>query len=293
MTIARYLEILKAVQQANADEANRAQTFRGLGAWVDVYDWSPTWVSFKNPGSTPPFSLARIDRMADAGVQVLYLQTAKTPLGDPLDGALARSIVERAHSRGLRVVAWYLPTHADNAVDVGHLEASLALGVDGIGLDIEDRSTVPDVALRNQRLVDLVHWFRAAHPTTPMAAIVLPPVVTDVINPAYWPQFPWLAIRDSFDAWMPMSYWSNRLASSGYREGYRYTAENIDRLRGWLQEPNAVVHPVGGISNEITMEDIDGFLRAGAERGAIGFSLYDDGVGTVDQYQRMASARRP
>jgi hypothetical protein len=41
------------------------------------------------------------------------------------------------------------------------------------------------------------------------------------------------------------------------------------------------------------MEDIDGFLRAGAERGAIGFSLYDDGVGTVDQYQRMASARRP
>ena len=293
MTIGHYLTILKAVQEANAAESGRAQVFRGLGTWVDVYDWSPSWATYKKPGSTPPFTLSRIDRMADAGVQVLYLQTAKTPLADPLDGDLARSIVDRAHARGMRVVAWYLPTHADNGVDVAHLESALTLGVDGIGLDIEDRSTVPDVATRNQRLVDLVRWFRAAHPTTPFAAIVLPPVVTDVINPAFWPQFPWLDIRDSFDAWMPMSYWSNRLAASGYREGYRYTAENIDRLRGWLQEPDAVVHPIGGISNEISLEDIDGFLRAGAERGAIGFSLYDDGVGTVEQYQRMASARRP
>jgi hypothetical protein len=293
MTIARYLQILKAVQDANAAESGRAQVFRGLGTWVDVYDWSPSWVAFKNPGSSPPFTLARIDRMADAGVQVLYLQTAKTPLADPLDADVARAIVNRAHSRGMRVVAWYLPTHADNGVDVAHLDYSLSLGVDGIGLDIEDRSTVPDVGLRNQRLVDLVRWFRGVHPYTPFAAIVLPPVVTDVINPAFWPQFPWLGIRDSFDAWMPMSYWSNRLPSSGYREGYRYTAENIDRLRVWLQEPNAVVHPVGGIANDITLADIDGFLRAGAERGAIGFSLYDDGVGTVDQYLRMAPARRP
>ena len=293
MTIAHYLNILKAVKEANAAEANRAQVFRGLGAWVDVYDWSPTWVSYKNPGNTPPFNLARIDRMADAGVQVLYLQTAKTPLPDPLDGDLARAIVTKAKSRGMRVVAWYLPTHADNAVDVAHLESALSLGVDGVGLDIEDRSTVPNVALRNQRLVDLVRWFRAAHPTTPFAAVVLPPVVTDVINPAFWPQFPWMEIRDSFDAWMPMSYWSNRLPSSGYREGYRYTAENIDRLRAWIQEPEAVVHPIGGISNDITLADIDGFIRAGQERGAIGFSLYDDGVGTVEQYQRMAPARRP
>src|SRR5215207_5331815 len=79
MTIVRYLQILKAVQDANAAESGRAQVFRGLGAWVDVYDWSPTWVAYKNPGSTPPFTLSRIDRMADAGVQVLYLQTAKTP----------------------------------------------------------------------------------------------------------------------------------------------------------------------------------------------------------------------
>ena len=293
MTVAQYLQVLKAVQDRQAAEAERAKVFRGLGTWVDVYDWSPSWVEFKNPGAKPPFTLSRIDRMAEAGVQVLYLQTAKTPFPDPLDGDLARSIVNRAHAQGMRVVAWYLPTHADNGVDVAHLEAALALGVDGVGLDIEDRSTVPDVATRNQRLIDLARWFRAAHPTTPFAAITLPQVVTEVINPAYWPNFPWMALRDSFDAWMPMSYWSNRTVASGYRDGYRYTAENIDRLRAAIAKPDAVVHPIGGIANEITMEQIDAFVWAAAEKGAIGISLYDDGVGTVEQYHRMATFRRP
>jgi hypothetical protein len=293
MTVAQYLVFLKAVQDAQRSEAVRAQTFRGLGAWVDVYDWSPSWVAYKSPGQTPPFTLSRVDRMADAGAQVLYLQTAKAPLGDPLDPNVARSIIDRAHSRGMRVIAWYLPTHASNPVDVAHLDASLALGVDGLAIDIEDRSTVADVNVRNQRLVDLVHWVRAAHPTTPLAAIVLPPVVTDVINPLFWPNFPWLAIRDSFDAWMPMSYWSNRTPASGYREGYRYTAENIDRLRLHLQEPDAVVHPIGGIANEVSLDDVDGFMRAATERGAVGASLYDDMTSTVEEYQHLAPARRP
>jgi hypothetical protein len=293
MTVADYLHTLKAVQDRQRSRVGRAATFRGLGAWVDVYDWSPSWLAYKSPGSTPPFTLARIDRMANAGVQVLYLQTAKTPLGDPLDGSLARSIVNRAHARGLRVVGWYLPTHASNPIDVAHLEATLALGVDGVALDIEDRSTVADLDLRNARLVDLAHWFRAVHPTTPFAAIVLPPVVTEVINPLFWPKFPWAALRDTFDAWMPMSYWSNRTAASGYRDGYRYTAENIDRVRSDLGMPDALVHPIGGISNEITLADVDGFVRASRERGAIGASLYDDGVGTLEQYQHLASMRRP
>ena len=41
-------------------------------------------------------------------------------------------------------------------------------------------------------------------------------------------------IAPAYDAWMPMSYWTSRTPASGYRDAYRYTAENIDRLRGVL-----------------------------------------------------------
>jgi hypothetical protein len=36
-----------------------------------------------------------------------------------------------------------------------------------------------------------------------------------------------------------------------------------------------VVHPIGGIGDQTTPDDITGFQQAAAERGAIGASLYD------------------
>ena len=37
-----------------------------------------------------------------------------------------------------------------------------------------------------------------------------------------------------YDIWLPMSYQSDRKADSGYRDAYRYAAENIDRMRAHL-----------------------------------------------------------
>ncbi len=255
--------------------------FSGNGAWVDVYDWSPTYT-----GGAASFGPADVDVLASRGVQVLYIQTSRWNVSeDVLDPVLLRSIVARAHARGMRVVGWYLPTFADPLVDLRRFGAMRTVGVDGIAVDIED--TTVDVATRNERLVlesALLRWWL---PDMPLAAIVLPPVVTDVINPAYWPGFPWGRIAPLYDVWMPMSYWTNRTAASGYRDAYRYTAENIDRLRADLGRPKAVVSVVGGIADAVTPADVDGMVRASRERGVIGGSLYDARTASADLWEPM------
>ena len=282
-----------AAEWARATGVNeRAAALRGIGAWVDVYDWSPTFISSRSPGSTPSFTLSRIDRMADNGVNTMYIQTAKAEFSEPLlDPALLVSIIAKAKSRGIRVIGWYLPTFGDPAVDQAHIAATIAAGVDGFGLDIESTST--ELTLRNQRLIELSAWMRSTYPNEALAAIVLPPVVTDVINLNYWPNFPWAQIATSYDVWMPMAYWTNRRSDSVWRDAYRYTWENIDRIRTHLAMPAAVVNPIGGLSDTTTTADIDGFLRAANERGAIGGGLYDDGITTAAQYQQLAPLSRP
>jgi len=260
--------------------------FRGLGAWWDVYDWSPSF----SPGSK--LGLADVDRLADAGVQVLFIQSAKANRPELiLDRPLFEQIVRRAHARGMRVVSWYLAAFLDAKVDVPRLVEPLKLGVDGIALDIESRDNV-DVAARNKLLVFETWFTRFTLPDVAMAAIVLPPVVTDVINPAFWPQFPWSQISKAYDAWMPMAYWTNRTVASGWRDGGRYTGHSIDRLRAHLGDPHAPVHAVGGIANEATPYEVDSFVRVSQSRGVIGGSLYDDRTSTPAQYQALQPFRR-
>ena len=55
-----------------------------------------------------------------------------------------------------------------------------------------------------------------------------------------------------------MTYWTNRNTKSGYREGFRYTDENIRRLRANLGRGDAAVHPVGGIADAIARQTSPG-----------------------------------
>jgi hypothetical protein len=109
----------------------------------------------------------------------------------------------------------------------------------------------------------------------PLGAIVMPPVVTDVINPGFWPNFPWRGLRPLFDAWLPMSYWTNRSADSPYRDAYRYSADNVRLLRQDLGDPAAPVHVIGGIGDTSTTADYQRFGRASADTATIGRSIYD------------------
>jgi hypothetical protein len=262
-----------------------------MGTWADVFDWSPTYTK----GSAPKVTADSVDAMAAQGVQVLYIQTARadwTGPGDIVDPGVLEPILARARARGLRIVAWYLPFFTDLQGDLRRLVASAALpGVSGVGVDIEDTKHVPDDADRSNRLVQLSQQVRQALAGRPLSAITLPNVVTDVINTKYWPGFPWAAIRSSYDAWQPMGYWTNRTAASGWRDAHRYTYENVVRLRAALGDPKAVVSPVGGIGDQTTAADVQGYLQAVRETGCIGASLYDRSTQTPETYAPMATAR--
>lgn len=243
--------------------------YAGLGTWIDAYDWSRT---FGKDG--PLVGVSDIDRMAAVGVETLYVQTSRwnAPV-DILEPERLEPLIQRARERGMAVVAWYLPTFVDPAQDLRRLLAAASLDVDAVAVDIESRD-VADTAERNRRLVQLSRDVRAALPGTALGAIAFPPVVMEVINTSFWPGFPWAELAPLYDVWVPMAYQSFRTAASGYRDGYRYTAENIDRLRARVG-PGAVVHVVGGIADATTPADVDGMVAAASERGAIGGSLYD------------------
>jgi hypothetical protein len=249
--------------------ARAVDVYAGLGTWIDAFDWS---LSFGKDG--PLVEVADIDRMADLGVQTLYVQTSRwNAPTDVLEPERLLPLIERARQRGMSVVAWYLPTLVDPQTDLRRLLAAAALDVDAVAVDIES-DDVADVAERNRRLLWLSDELRHALPDTAIGAIPYPPVALEVINPRLWPAFPWQDLKPYYDVWLPMSYSSFRTAASGYRDGYRYTAENIDRLFANLGSP-VPVHTVGGIADSVSGADVEGMVRAAAERGAIGGSLYD------------------
>ncbi len=267
--------------------AGDSNQFRGFGAWIDVYDWSNEFT-----GGKPVVGVNEINRMADLGVQTLYVQAAhhKSP-NRIVDVKLLRPIIDQAHRRGMKVIAWYLPTLTDTVRDLDRLVGISQLGVQGVAVDIESRN-VQDVTERNNRLIDLSIAFRQHMPGMPIAACVMPAVVMEVINPNFWPGFPYQQIAPAYDAWMPMSYWTSRKSDSPYRNAYTYTAENIDRLRAQLNRNDLPVHPVGGIGDVASAADMDGFHRAAAERGALGGSVYDYRTTQDDQWAVLQRFRQ-
>ena len=260
-----------ATVPASAASAGGMAPYLGLGTWVDAYDWSVLF-SKGNPTVGP----GDIGRMVAAGVQTLYIQASKHDAPtDVLEPDLLQAIIDGAHARGIRVVVWYLPTLVDTGADLRRLKAVAGLrNVDGIAVDIEARN-VADVAERNRRLIDLSGALRRALPGRTIGGIVLPPVVMEVVNPKFWPGFPYRDIAPFYDVWMTMGYWTNRTNASGYRDAYKYTKENVDRLRNNLGQPNAPVHPIGGIGNRTSAADVEGFKRAVTAVHGIGGSIYD------------------
>lgn len=260
--------------------AGGAAAFMGYGAWIDVFDFSPAYMQEGEP--TPVITPATLDTMAAEGVKTLYIQASRDDVRTPGDIESPETVgafLVRAHALGMRVVAWYLPKNYDDG-DLRRFRAIRDFRADGhafdaIGVDIEFRGNVPDTAERNRRLIDMSRRLREEHGSFPIAAVVLPPVVTDIINLNFWPSFPWMEIKPYYDAWMPMGYWTNRKPGIEWRDAYRYTEANVAMVRAHLQDPSAPVHPIGGIGDAATLADYEGFMRAVKATGSIGWSNYD------------------
>lgn len=246
------------------------EPYRGLGAWLDVYDWSATYTG-NRPGVEPD----AMESLAAQGVQTIFIQASKWDASeDVLEPARLFSIIDRAHQHGISVVAWYLPTFEDPVRDVQRMMAIAAYHVDGLAVDLESRR-LGDVAERNRRLVMVSTALRNLLPGEVIGAIPLEPVLMEDVNPNFWPGFPWAEIGPSYDVWLPMSYWTNRRPESPWRDAYYYTATNIDRVRNHIGRPDAPVHALGGIGDQTTVQDLQGFRAAVTDRWAIGASIYD------------------
>jgi hypothetical protein len=248
-------------------------SFQGLGTWVDGYDFS------RELTKSPTFTYRTVQFAAASGVKTIYLQAAKqdprTP-GSMLSRDRVGDILLAAHARGIRVVAWYLPTFESPSADWTHVDAMMQFKVQGqhfdaIGLDIE--STKVPVATRNARLVALSQRVRA-RTWLPLTAIVLPPVLTEVIHPTYWGgSFPWASLKPSYDVWIPMGYFTAYGRYPTWRDAATSTAEDIRRLKGHLGD--VPFHYAGGIADTSTRTDYQRFTSTAMSAGALGISAYD------------------
>jgi hypothetical protein len=251
--------------------------YRGLGTWVDAYDYSREYKGKWTP--------AAVDDMAAQGVKTLYIQAAKDRNGGEkgvLSPDLLGQFLERAHGKKMRVVGWYLPRFVDPNRDWGHVDAILKFrshghAFDSVGIDIES-TEMSDLKTRNDRLVALSTKLRKAAGAMAVSAIVIPPVVTDKINKNYWPQFPWKALKPSYDVWIPMAYYTNRTKQPEWRDAYKYTTENVRLLRNDLGDQNVPVHLAGGVGTNSTANDYDGLVRGAKDSRSLGASSYDYGV---------------
>jgi len=273
----------------NEPEPRTVDSYRGLGAWVDGFDYSPPYSST----GVPPLVPRAVDEMAASGVETLYLQSGRLDDRSPdllEDRWILTEFLMRAAQHDIDVIGWYLPKWTEDTVDLQHLMAAhdfeaLGYRFDGVAVDIEWNQDGLDVAERNERFVKLSRLFSIQTAGDPIGAIVLPPVQTEVINPAFWPQFPWSDIDSLYDVWLPMSYWSFR--TDPYGNGYTYNHESVQRLRSNLGDPDALVHPIGGIGGQIDappsgtepyiaqVSQLEGFAKSLVDTNSIGGSVYD------------------
>jgi len=115
-------------------------------------------------------------------------------------------------------------------------------------------------APRTQRLLQLSATLRtAAGPTDPLGAIVPSPLGLQAHH-GYWPGFPWPQIAQTYDAILPMSYftWGPR----GEIGAYENITGCVRLIRKWVGNDLVPIHEIGGLSQHATADETRGFADA-------------------------------
>jgi hypothetical protein len=127
-----------------------ADAYRGLAAWVDVFD--------PGPWNRPERSIAKLARK---GVTTVFVQTSNYRLAQPVHRPRALSrLLSAAERRDVDVIAWYLPGFEDPRRDWRRVRAAVSHEsgsghrFDGFALDIE-ATAVRSIAVRNRRMLRL------------------------------------------------------------------------------------------------------------------------------------------
>ena len=241
--------------------------YMGLGTWVDLYDHQVL--------AKPE---AEVAKMAKRGVVTLYFETSNYQMRqDIVKPSRVARFVEAAHANGMQIVAWYLPSFRDLALDKRRSLAAMRFTTpggeqfDSFALDIES-SVVKPAAVRSARLVTLSGRLRAAEPDLTLGAIVPAPRGMQRL-PWYWPGFPFVELAKTYDVFLPMGYFTYRSKLPGYTGVY--TQLNITLLRSWTGNPALPVHPIGGIADAASTAQVRAFTRAAKDGKSLGASMYD------------------
>jgi len=266
--LALAVALASSAASAPAAERTDASVFGGLGTWIDIYDGA----LFAAPERTAA-------RIAARGVKVAWIETAndRAP-ADVMRPAQLGRLVDALHTHGVRVVAWYLPGHVDQALDVRRSLAMLRFrspsgqGFDGIALNVES-TRLRNVGLRSRRAVALAQRVRRDAGETPLAIVPFNPRGLER-RPSTWPRFPWAGLAASADAFAPMVYTGGALR--GFDATYGYVTRALRLLRAQTGQPDVPIHVAGGVANRLGQEELEGFVAAVADDGGvIGVSLYD------------------
>jgi hypothetical protein len=90
-------------------------------------------------------------------------------------------------------------------------------------------------------------------------------------HPRYWPGFPYAALARSFDAFLPMAYFSYYAHTPA--AAYVYAHDVITLLRSQLGT-RVPIHMIGGSSERMPAATLAGFVHAVSQCGVQGLSLY-------------------
>jgi hypothetical protein len=261
------------------------EPYEGLGTWIDIYD-TDVW---EHP-------VHAVRSMAAHGIRTIYLQSSNYHRNRPFvhrEGVGA--IVDAAHRRRLRVVAWYLPGFRDLPLDLHRALRTIRFetrggnGFDSFALDIES-TEVRRSGLRTVRLLRISAAIRrVAGAGYPLGAIVASPDRLVRTDPSFWPDFPWRQLAETYDVFLPMTYYTYRV--EGPRAAGRYTAQSVQIIRRQTSGLKVPIHVVGGISFDATGPETQGFVQTIQERDVIGASYYTFPGITLDQWAALSALR--
>lgn len=259
------LACLGALLAPAVASARSVSAYRGTGAWVDRTDGT----IYANPAPA-------IAQMAASGVRTLYIQTGNYRLtSDVVHPEGLAMAIEAAHAAGIRVVGWYLPGFVDRDADFRRImegvDFTTPLGqhVDSFAIDIE-ATAIGSIGRRNASMITLSRRLRAALTPSYTLGAIVPDERSSTIWPGLWPAFPYGAIRQYYDVFMPMAYSTSR--GHGSRFVYAYTAENVRFVKAMTRRP---VHLIAGIANGLRGGEPGAAAKGARAARAIGFSFYD------------------
>jgi len=267
VTRARRPIAAKPVRVAAAKPARRSvDAYRGLGSWVDIYDPQ----AFVRPA-------AAVRDMAAHGVRTLYVETSNSDQSLPImHPAQMRILIREAHAHKMRIVAWYLPRFTSVARDAERIEKAIHFHTadgqrfDSFALDIES-TNVSNVAARNRAVQQLsAKVRRLAGPSYPLGAIIPSPL--DIKHGFWGNPFPYRALARTYDAFLPMSYYTFRVNGAGPTRAR--TIADVRLIRAQPGCSKMPVHVIGGLANKSNPAEVRALASGIRASRSIGGSLY-------------------